>query len=251
VSGPAGTLVVPCFDEARRLDADAIRAVVDTADVHLILVDDGSTDGTLDRLTALAASRADAVTVLPRATNSGKGEAVRAGLLDALDAGAPLVGYFDADFAAPASEITRLVEIAVSRPDIDVILGARVAMLGHRIRRSPVRHYLGRVFATASSMTLGLPVYDTQCGAKLFRPTPALEAAVERPFRSRWAFDVELLSRLTVRNGAVAPIAREAMLEIPLQEWSDVGGSKLGPREAVTAAVDLLRIGAERWRRSA
>jgi dolichyl-phosphate beta-glucosyltransferase len=250
VSGSTATLVVPCYEEAHRLDGDAIRALVDTADVQLILVDDGSTDGTLDRLTALAASRPDVITVFTRAANSGKGEAVRAGLLVALDAGPPLVGYFDADLAAPVSEIARLVEIAARRADLDVVLGARVALLGHRIRRSAVRHYLGRVFATASSLTLGLQVYDTQCGAKVFRATPALRAALQDPFRSRWAFDVELLSRLTLGNGAVQPVAAEAMLEVPLEQWSDIDGSKLGPREAAGAARDLARLAAQRMRRS-
>jgi dolichyl-phosphate beta-glucosyltransferase len=250
VSGTRATLVVPCYEEAHRLDGDAMRALVDTADVRLILVDDGSTDGTLDRLTALAASRADVITVLARAANSGKGEAVRTGLLAALDSGASLVGYFDADLAAPVSEIARLVEVADGRADLDVVLGARVALLGHRIHRSALRHYLGRIFATASSLTLGLQVYDTQCGAKVFRAIPALRAALEEPFRSRWAFDVELLSRLTLGNGAVPPVRAKAMLEVPLGQWSDVGGSKLGPREGATAVADLARIAAGRWRRS-
>jgi hypothetical protein len=125
-----------------------------------------------------------------------------------------------------------------------------VALLGHRIRRSATRHYLGRVYATASSLILGLQVYDTQCGAKVFRATPALRAALQDPFRSRWAFDVELLARLTRGTGTVPPVAAEALLEVPLEQWADVGGSKMGPREAITAVVDLARIGAGRPRRS-
>jgi dolichyl-phosphate beta-glucosyltransferase len=240
--------VVPCYDEASRLDVDALARLVDGSGVALILVDDGSTDGTLGRLRTLGARAPDAITVIGRPANAGKGEAVRAGMLAAVDAGAPLVGYFDADLATPASEVARLVAIAHDRPDLDVVLGSRVGLLGHRIRRSPVRHYLGRLFATASSLVLGLQVYDTQCGAKVFRTTPALRAALSEPFRSRWAFDVELLFRLTRRNGEIRPITADAMLEVPLDEWSDVGGSKLGPRDAIRAAVDLARLGAERLR---
>jgi glycosyltransferase involved in cell wall biosynthesis len=250
VTGPTAALVVPCYEEANRLDGDAMRALVDTADVHLILVDDGSTDDTLARLNALAASRPDVTMVLARASNTGKGEAVRAGLLVALDTGAPLVGYFDADLAAPVSEIVRLVGIAAGRSDLDAVLGSRVALLGHRIRRSAARHYLGRGFATASSLILGLQVYDTQCGAKVFRATPALRAALQDPFRTRWAFDVELLARLTRGNGTVPPVAAAALLEVPLEQWTDVGGSKLGPRQALTAVADLVRIGAGPRRRS-
>ena len=241
-------LVVPCHDEALRLDVDALARLVDGSGVALIVVDDGSTDGTLGQLRTLAARAPDAITVIGRPANAGKGEAVRAGMLVALDAGSPLVGYFDADLAAPPAEIARLVGIARDRPDLDVVLGSRVGLLGHRIRRSPGRHYLGRVFATASSLVLGLQVYDTQCGAKVFRATPALRAALGEPFRSRWAFDVELLFRLTRRNGDIEPITADAMLEVPLDEWSDVGGSKLGPRDAIRAAVDLARLGVERLR---
>src|ERR1041384_6274866 len=66
-------------------------------------------------------------------------------------------------------------------------------------RGPPRRHYLGRIFATAVSLALHSPVYDTQCGAKLFRPGAPLRDALSAPFRSRWIFDVELLARLDRR----------------------------------------------------
>ncbi|MBA3606474.1 MAG: hypothetical protein H0W46_11010, partial [Acidimicrobiia bacterium] len=96
---------------------------------------------------------------------------------------------------------------------------------------------LGRLYATFSSAVLGLAVYDTQCGAKVFRNSPALRSALAQPFTGRWSFDVELLGRLA-RDG----VPTAAFLEVPLQAWTDVHGSKLRPRGAISAAVDLARV---------
>ena len=95
-----------------------------------------------------------------------------------------------------------------------------------------MRHYLGRAYATLASSALGITVYDTQCGAKVFRVNDALGAALAEPFRSAWAFDVELLHRLLHGSATAEAIAEDALVEVPLTTWRDVGGSKLrfGPR---------------------
>ena len=229
-------LVVPCFNEADRLDTDAFLDLAERLEATLVFVDDGSTDATPAILSRVHA-RQPRVHVLTLASNVGKGEAVRAGLLAALASGAGLVGYFDADLATAPAEIARLVDIAESRTEHDAIIASRVGLLGHHIERSAVRHYLGRIFATASSIVLGLRVYDTQCGAKLFRATDPLRRALSEPFVSTWAFDVELLGRLT-KSGLTA----DRMLEVPLVAWRDVGSSKLSVSSALRAALDLIRI---------
>lgn len=105
------------------------------------------------------------------------------------------VGYIDADLATPVPEIKRLCRL-MNEGTTDVILASGVSLLGRRIVRSTRRHYLGRIFATLASRILRVAVYDTQCGAKLFRCAPALAAALRDPFQSRWVFNVELLGRL-------------------------------------------------------
>src|SRR5690606_15444943 len=86
--------------------------------------------------------------VLPK--NVGKAEAVRHGMRVALERGADVVGYADADFATPPAELHRLLDELV-RTHADVALGSRIARLGARILRKPSRHYIGRVYATAAS----------------------------------------------------------------------------------------------------
>ena len=138
------------------------------------------------------------------------------------------------------------VEGILARRDAgaDVALGSRIARLGAHIERKPSRHYVGRVFATAASWVLDLAVYDTQCGAKLFRHTDALDAALARPFRSRWSFDVELLGRLLARGLSV-----DRIVEVPLAKWVDVAGSKLSFAGATKAGLELLALGARVRRR--
>ena len=70
-----------------------------------------------------------------------------------------------------------------------MVFGARVALLGRQINRLPSRHYLGRIFATLASTVLSLRIYDTQCGAKIFRNSATFRSAIAEPFDSPWIFD--------------------------------------------------------------
>jgi hypothetical protein len=175
--------------------------------------------------------------------NQGKAGAVRAGVLAALTGDPTFVGYWDADLATPLSAVPRFVAALEARPHLVGVIGARVKLLGTMIDRSAVRHYLGRVFATAASLVLRLAVYDTQCGAKLFRSGTLLRAAFGAPFRSRWAFDVELLARLNQAALHASPRpSGDLVIELALDEWRDVGGSKLAPHAMLRAALDLAFV---------
>lgn len=237
-------VVIPCFNEEKRLDPRAIEALLAEPAVRVILVDDGSRDGTADLLRRIESEHPGRVRALILPRNGGKGEAVRQGMLAALDDGAWATGYTDADFATPPEELLRLRQEFLAQ-GATAVLGSRVRRLGSSIERKPARHYLGRIFATAASLSLGVGVYDTQCGAKLFRDHPALRAALAEPFSSRWAFDVELLSRLLRPRGDVTPVRPQEMIEVPLRAWRDVAGSKLRGVNMLKAGTDLARIA---WR---
>ena len=92
---------------------------------------------------------------------------------------------------------------------------------------------------------LAVRVYDTQCGAKIFRRSAALEAAVGEPFRSRWAFDVELIGRLLAGAPNVPPLGADSFVEVPLAVWRDVPGSKLRPAAMAGALKDLALIASD------
>jgi dolichyl-phosphate beta-glucosyltransferase len=234
-------IVVPCYNEAHRLDRAAFEAKLASNDCSttLLFVDDGSTDGTAALLAAIAATNPARASVVVMAENRGKAEAVRTGMRAALEAGARCVGFWDADLATPLHHVAEFAALLDSQPGIDVVMGTRVRMLGRHIDRSGSRHLIGRVYATLASVALGLPVYDTQCGAKLFRRSAALERALEQPFRSRWSFDVELLQRLQHGWG---DRGNDRILEVPLPAWRDVGRSNVSLSSGAAAFAVLCAL---------
>jgi len=237
-------VVIPCFDEERRLRPERfLDFVCAHPDVDFVLVNDGSRDGTLAVLESLAREASGRFRVIDQQPNAGKAEAVRRGMRAGFESGAAYVGYWDADLATPLAAIPEFVTLLDERPDLDLVLGARVKLLGRSVERLSARHYIGRIFATAVSIALRLAVYDTQCGAKLFRVTPEVRALFEQPFLSRWIFDVEILARwIAARRGEGGAPLESALYELPLREWRDVAGSKLTPADFARAALELLRI---------
>ena len=234
-------LVVPCFNEERRLDLQAFRTFrAAHPAVEFLFVDDGSRDGTLRLLEDLRSSDAEGFHLLDLARNGGKAEAVRQGILAAIEQKPEVVGFWDADLATPLVELDSFLSVLQARPEIDMVFAARVRLLGREISRRPSRHYVGRMGATLISTSLGLAVYDTQCGAKLFRVTPTLGQLFTMPFLSRWIFDVEIIARFVSLVGRDAAAA--AIYELPVMRWRDVAGSKVQWRDFLRALRDLYRI---------
>ncbi len=243
---PTLVLVVPCSNEASRLDQHAfLDFLASHPTTSYVFVDDGSVDGTPGILRQMEEAAAGRITVLRLERNRGKAEAVRTGILEAFNRRPDLVGFWDADLSTPLGALDDFTRLASERPDIELVLGSRVLLMGRDIRRTAWRHYVGRVFATAASLALGLPVYDTQCGAKVFRVNDAVARVFKTPFRSAWIFDVELLARyvsLPVEDGG--PARRARIYELALPAWHEVPGSKLRLPDFVRSMFELVSV----WR---
>ena len=234
-------LVIPCYNEERRLKGGDLLAFLKAHKSSAVcLVNDGSSDGTAHVLEGLREQNSAQILVLSLARNGGKAEAVRQGVLLASSTRRfAVVGYWDADLSTPLGELEGILGVLKVNPGCQLAIGSRVKRLGSDIKRRAVRHVLGRMFSTFSSALLQLPVYDSQCGAKVFRSDLA-EVLFRDPFVSKWIFDVEILARL--RNHLGKDRALDAVIEVPLKAWKDVAGSKLGLLQMLKVPIDLLKI---------
>lgn len=211
--------------------------------VRVVFVDDGSVDATPRVLRELCEPWPAGASVLTQELNSGKAEAVRAGVEFALRAFEPqIAGYWDADLATPLSAVDEFLQVFATHSDILMVFGARVKLLGRHVERRALRHYLGRVFATTVSAMLRMPIYDSQCGAKLFRVNAGMRAAFAEPFLSKWVFDVEILARYLKSFDNDPEKLAQVIYEYPLKEWVDVEGSKVRPSDFLKAFLDVVRI---------
>jgi glycosyltransferase involved in cell wall biosynthesis len=248
---PKLVVVIPCYNEFDRLPVDAFKDYsLQGFGYQFLFVDDGSTDATGALLEDLHTFNGNAFEVLRLPRNSGKAEAVRQGFLAALKECPEYIGYWDADLATPLEAIPDFCRKLDEFPEIEIVMGARVILLGCDIERRLARHYVSRLSATLASVAVGIRVYDAMCGAKCFRVTPRTVALFSCPFLCHWVFDVEWLARFVNDGGWPTRAAiSSAICELPLRQWREIPGSKLRFRDLVRAVCDLAGLVLRyRWR---
>lgn len=238
-------IVVPCFNESRRLVPESFRDIVRRdSRIDIIFVDDGSTDDTRRILQALCLQEPGRIQCHAFDVNRGKAEAVRLGFMSAFAGGYGFVGYWDADLAIPIDMIPRFIDQFNDRR-IQLVIGSRRRSLCQQGRRRISRFYIGKVLSALAAAILHLGIRDTQCGAKLFRNSEALRKVFNEPFSATWVFDVEVLARFLVlaKLGEVAADAlSNGLVEYPVEAGCDIPGSKVRLYDIVKAPVDLWRI---------
>lgn len=233
-------VIVPCFNEAKRLDLNRFAAFsLQHKSITFCFADDGSSDHTASLLSEFCQKHPGRFFFISNAKNKGKAETIRTAALQCSEMGFTFIAYLDADLATPLDEMARMFDIAIQSQNTVLVMGTRLRRMGASVIRSSARHYLGRVFATFASISLSIPVYDTQCGAKIIRNT-FVKVLFEKPFISKWFFDIELLKRLLAAEKF--QLKRQSIIEVPLNEWHAVDGSKVKLKDFMIAPLELIRI---------
>lgn len=242
-------IIIPCFNEEKRLPIEEfVRFFKAEKIFDVCFVNDGSTDKTINVLTNLKNRLGDKCMVIDNKKNLGKAETVRTGILENINKGYDYIGYFDADLATPLDELNYFLHFCDGSFKYDMIFGSRWRRIGASITRIPSRHYVGRIFSTVVSIMLKLHIYDTQCGAKLISKK-YYSIIFEKPFVSKWLFDVELICRAIAGFGY--DNVKNSILEIPLNTWIEKGNSRIKPLYYFKAPFDLLKINWKYRKRSA
>lgn len=235
-------IVVPCYNESKRIKAVSFLAALDNEpNLSFLFVDDGSTDDTLSVLNGIKEKNGERVDVLSLETNCGKAEAVRRGMLKLLEDPFDNVGYWDADLATPLEAIGEFCAMLDSTA-VTVVIGSRIRLMGRKVERNALRHYVGRIFATCASLLIEMVVYDTQCGAKIFKNSATLGKVFGKPFKVNWTFDVELLARFPLIMECPPSQACSQWYEYPLKEWVDVKGSKVRLKDFVIGGLEFCLL---------
>jgi len=234
------TLIVPCFNEALRLDPKYYEDLLTQTEVSLVFINDGSTDNTLNLLTALKNRNPGRIILVSLQNNLGKANAIREGMLlfhNSLDKNPDFLGYLDADCAFGISDIKKLFEISTNKKigEYDVISMARIDLAGRSVQRKRYRQIIGRILGIFLRLTLpNFKMYDTQTGLKIFRCQSSLFQALDNQFETRWFIDLEIILRLQQTKPNLL------IWEEPCDKWQDIDNSKIEGKQVFQVIRDML-----------
>jgi glycosyltransferase involved in cell wall biosynthesis len=236
MADPYLSIVIPAYNESSRVgkSLEAVRkyAAAKPFDIEVVLVDDGSSDRTMEIFQEFQ-SLWPKTRILPNATNRGKGYSVRRGVLEARG---EVILFTDADLSAPIEETDKLLA-ALESAGADAAIGSRALdrkLVG--VHQPWRREFAGRCFNLFVRLFTGLNIHDTQCGLKLFRKDSTRQA-FELQRVERFGFDPELLFLIQHLGGKI--------VEVPVR-WNDNPATKVHfLRDSAHMFLDLVVL---RWR---
>ena len=233
-------VVIPCYNEEKRLLSKAFLDFVDSnLGYHLCFVNDGSTDNTLDVLHKLSKNRETNISVYNCEKNGGKGEAVRQGVLHlAQDQQLDYIGYLDADLSTDFKDFDDLVK-TIETSNFKIVSGSRMSRMGANITKESARKIISKTINLIIRSILKMPFNDTQCGAKIM-DKDIVKHMFNKPFITRWLFDVEIFIRMRKHYGKDKAISY--ICEKPLKRWIHADGSKLSMKDSIKIVGQLGQI---------
>lgn len=226
------SIVMPCYNERRTIDEIVARVLAaDTMGLgrELVLVDDGSTDGTAERIQALAESN-DAIRVRTHDVNRGKGAAVRTGLAAA---GGDIVLIQDADLEYDPTDYPKLIAPIVAG-NADVVYGSRFKG-GDVGRVLYFWHRIGNGFLTLlSNMFTNLTMTDMETGYKVFKKEVVENITIEE---NRFGFEPEITAKIS----HVRPLPRIYEVGIRYFGRTYSEGKKINWKDGVRAVYCIVK----------
>lgn len=227
-------IIIPCYNESKRLKIPELDLLAKHPNIVVYLANDGSTDTTQEVIETYAKTRTNVIAIQYE-KNEGKAQTIFKTIHQLKNnKKIDYIGYLDADFATDATQFIKLINNLLSS-NKSYIFGSRIATLSSHIKRSVLRHYIGRIVITLLNLKYKLGIYDSQCGAKLFSKEIINEIA-STPFYTNWLFDIEIFLRLKDKNLLYNGI------EFPLEKWEDISGSKITSKEIRKILLDFYKL---------
>ncbi len=232
-------IIIPCYNEAKRINTQAfIDFILREKEYHLCFVNDGSKDNTLEVLESIQGQCPQRVSVIDVKQNAGKASAVRSGARYLYNKSEiAFIGFIDADLSTDFKDFNNLVNTMKDNHKLQMVYGSR--RKGGEIKRDFFRYFLSTIIKSIIYLILGLPIEDTQCGAKVFRRS-IIPIAYNRSFITRWLFDVEIFIRIKNRFGR--QYTMQITHEQALERWVHVDDSKLSLKDSLFIPYRLITI---------
>ena len=230
-------IVIPCFNEAQRLDLSYFNKLSRIQNTMWVFVDDGSTDST-SKILKNYSKKKNTINVRIN-HNVGKSNAIAYGMNYAFSKISDIgwIGFLDSDGAFATSDVERIIKMTSSSKKYDALYTSRVKMAGRDIRRNNTRHIIARLITSLFGLVWKDIPYDTQSGFKLYRYSDNFNSIFIKLFKTKWFFDIELSIRYSKYKKKNIHVWEE-----PVSSWIDIPGSKINYRQSMRIVLEVIYI---------